>query len=67
MKIKYKRKVWFVNRVVVYVNAMTENAEMEAKISLTDMKSSKSKDTEMGQGSVKIKHSDTVTCLIKDQ
>lgn len=47
MKIRYKRKVWFVNRVVVYVNAMTENAEMEAKISLTDMKGSKSKETEM--------------------
>lgn len=37
---------------------MTENAEMEAKISLTDMKGSKSK---MGQGSVKIKHNDIVT------
>lgn len=47
MKIKYKRKIWFVNRVVVYVNVMTENAGMEAKISLTDMKGSKSKENEM--------------------
>lgn len=49
LKKRYKRKDWFVNGLVMYVNEMTGNVEKETKVNLNDnMKGSEFRETQMG-------------------